>query len=242
MSHRPNAVHPSALAASNNGAEIATSPAAAFVNGCRPDNTDSTTAAINTEPPSSASTPMDNGLTTGSATVQLALSPEAPTIAQKLSGTTITLIMTPLCLSVMLSALDLTIVTPAIPAIAGSFKSVAGYIWVGSAFILANTAITPVWGSVADIWGRKPIMLIAVAVFLAGSLLCALAPHMDALIAGRAVQGLGASGMGTMVNVIICDTFSLRDRGLYLAITSIVWAVGSGVGPVLGGVFTTRLE
>ena len=65
-------------------------------------------------------------------------------------------------------------------------------------------------------------MLIAVAVFLAGSLLCALAPHMDALIARRAVRGLGASGMGTMVNVIIYDTFSLRDRGLYLAITLIV--------------------
>jgi MFS family permease len=65
---------------------------------------------------------------------------------------------------------------------------------------------------------------------------------MDALIAGRAVQGLGASGMGTMVNVIICDTFSLRDRGLYLAITSLVWAVGSAVGPVIGGIFTTRSE
>jgi len=212
------------------------------VNSRRLDNTDSATTAINTEPPSSARTPTDNGLATDSATVQPASPPEPPTTVQKPSGTTIALIMTPLCLSVMLSALDLTIVTPAIPAIVGSFKSVTGYIWVGSAFILANTAITPIWGSVADIWGRKPIMLIAVAVFLAGSLLCALAPRMDALIVGRAVQGLGASGMGTMVNVIICDTFSLRDRGLYLAITSIVWAVGSGVGPVLGGVFTTRLE
>lgn len=61
-----------------------------------------------------------------------------------------------------------------------------------------------------------------------------------ALIAGPAVQGLGASGMSTMVNVIICDTFSLRDRGVYLSITSIVWAVGTGVGPVIGGIFTTR--
>ncbi|KAF2183578.1 MFS general substrate transporter [Zopfia rhizophila CBS 207.26] len=150
--------------------------------------------------------------------------------------------MAPLCLSVTLSALDLTIVTPAVPAIVASFESVAGYVWVGSAFILASTAITPVWGSVADIWGRKPIILIALAVFLGGSLLCALAPQMDALIAGRAIQGLGSSGMGTMVNVIICDTFSLRDRGLYLAITSVVWAVASAAGPVIGGVFTTRLD
>ncbi|KAL9616443.1 MAG: hypothetical protein Q9160_008695 [Pyrenula sp. 1 TL-2023] len=161
-----------------------------------------------------------------------AAEPEAP--VQRPSGTVIMLTMTPLCLSVMLSALDLTIVTPAIPAIVGSFKSVEGYVWVGTAFILANTAITPVWGAVADIWGRKPILLLAMTVFLVGSLLCALAPNMGALIAGRTVQGLGSSGMGMMVNVIICDTFSLRDRGLYLAVTSIVWAVGSAVGPIIG--------
>jgi MFS family permease len=167
---------------------------------------------------------------------------QSATPPQKLSGTAAALIMTPLCLSVTLSSLDLTIITPAMPAIVGSFRSVSGYIWVGGAFILANTAITPVWGSVADIWGRKPIILIALALFMGGSLLCAVAPRMDAVIAGRAIQGLGAAGMGTMVNVIICDTFSLRDRGLYLAITSIVWAVGGAVGPVLGGLFTTRLE
>jgi len=159
------------------------------------------------------------------------------------SGTIIALTMTPLCLSVLLSALDLTIVTPAIPAIVSSFHSPSGsgYVWVGGAFVLASTAITPVWGSVADIWGRKPIMLVAQALFFGGSLLCALARDMEGLVAGRAVQGLGASGMGTMVNVIICDTFSPRDRGLYLAVTSVVWAVGSAVGPVVGGSFTTKL-
>ncbi|OHX00144.1 MFS transporter [Colletotrichum incanum] len=160
----------------------------------------------------------------------------------KLSGTTITLTMTSLCLSATISALDLTIVTTAVPNIVASLQSVAGYIWVGSAFILGFTAVTPVWGSVADLWGRKPIILLALTIFLAGSLLCALAPHMNALIAGRAIQGIGASGMGVMVNTIICDMFSLRDRGLYLAITSIIWAIGSAVGPVLGGVFTTRLK
>ncbi|KAI8275271.1 Efflux pump dotC [Colletotrichum sp. SAR11_57] len=160
----------------------------------------------------------------------------------RLSGTTIALTMASLCLSVALSALDMTIVTTAIPNIVASLDSVAGYIWVGSAFILGFTAVTPIWGSVADLWGRKPIILLALTIFLVGSLLCALAPHMDALIAGRAVQGVGASGMGVMVNTIICDMFSLRDRGLYLAITSIIWAFGSAVGPVLGGVFATRLE
>lgn len=150
--------------------------------------------------------------------------------------------MVPLCLSVLLSALDLTITTPAIPSIAATFGSASGYVWVGSAFVLAMSAVTPVWGSVSDIWGRKPVMLAAQAVFFGGSLLCARAPTMTAMIVGRAVQGLGASGMGTMVNTIICDTFSMRDRGLYLAVTSIVWAVGSAVGPVLGGIFTTKLD
>ncbi len=160
---------------------------------------------------------------------------------EKLSATEIAVIMIPLCLSVFLSALDLTVVTPAIPAIVSSFKAMTGYVWIGSAFILSSTASTPIWGSIADIWGRKPVLLIALSIFLIGSLICALAQQLSVLIAGRAVQGLGSSGMGIMVNVIICDTFSLRDRGLYLAITSIVWAVGSAVGPIIGGAFTTNL-
>ncbi|KAJ5884326.1 hypothetical protein N7504_011898 [Penicillium tannophilum] len=167
---------------------------------------------------------------------------EQATEPTRLSTTNIAWTMLSLCLSVLLSALDLTIITPAIPAIVGTFKSAGGYIWVGSAYTLAYAAITPVWGSVSDIWGRKPIMLIAVAIFLVGSLVCALAPQMDVLILGRAIQGLGGSGVGIMVNIVVSDMFSLRDRGLYLAITSLVWAVGSAIGPVLGGVFTTRLR
>ncbi|KAG8169281.1 hypothetical protein KVR01_000026 [Diaporthe batatas] len=158
------------------------------------------------------------------------------------AATAIALIMIPLCLSVLLSSLDLTMVTPAIPSIAAEFQSSSGYIWVGGAFILGSTAVTPVWGSVADIWGRKPIMLIAQVFFFAGSLMCALAPNMDAFIAGRGIQGIGASGMGILVNVIICDTFSMRDRGLYLGITSIMWAIGTAIGPILGGFFTTKVH
>ncbi|KAJ5254998.1 hypothetical protein N7505_010149 [Penicillium chrysogenum] len=161
-------------------------------------------------------------------------SSEQATESPRLSSANIAWTMMSLCLSVLLSALDLTIVTPAIPAIVGSFQSAAGYTWVGGAYTLAYAAVTPVWGSVSDIWGRKPIMLIAVAIFLVGSLVCALAPKMNALIVGRAIQGLGGSGMGIMVNIVVSDMFSLRDRGLYLAITSLVWAVGSAIGPVLG--------
>lgn len=163
-------------------------------------------------------------------------------ISSTCSGASVFLTITSLCFSCTLSALDLTIVTTAVPTIVSSFQSVAGYIWIGSAYILTYTAVTPIWGSVANIWGRKPTILISLEIFLAGSLLCALAPRMEALIAGRAIQGLGGSGMGIMANIIISDMFSLRERGLYLAIVSIVWAVGSAAGPVLGGVFTTRLS
>ncbi|GKZ39265.1 hypothetical protein AbraIFM66950_012188 [Aspergillus brasiliensis] len=156
--------------------------------------------------------------------------------------TTITCTIASLCVSVLLSALDLTIITTAIPSIVSTFHSASGYTWIGGAYTLAYAAATPIWGTVADIWGRKPIILIAMAIFLAGSLLCALAPTMDVLLAGRVFQGLGGSGMGIMVNIIISDLFSLRDRGLYLAVTSLVWAVGSAVGPVLGGVFATKLS
>lgn len=167
---------------------------------------------------------------------------ESNAMAKKHSAASAALLMLPLCLSVLLSALDVTIVTPAIPTIVSSLRSVTGYIWIGSSFILASTATTPLWGTIADIWGRKPIMLMAIAIFLCGSLLCALSPTMDALIAGRVIQGIGAAGMGTMVNVIVCDTFSMRDRGLYLGITSLVWALGSAVGPILGGLLTTKAE
>ncbi|KAK9792879.1 putative MFS transporter [Seiridium cardinale] len=160
----------------------------------------------------------------------------------KLSRAKTTLTMVSLCLSVLLSALDMTIVVTAVPAIVASLRSVTGYIWVGSAFTLGLTAVTPIWGSVADIWGRKPVILSALAIFLAASVVCAVAPQIDALIVGRAIQGVGAAGMSVMVNTIICDMFSLRERGLYLAITSMVWAIGSAIGPILGGVFTTRLH
>lgn len=242
MSLRPNANRTFPPALSNIGAVVANPLTDTDVKslGQQSNNPD----AIVHNDSRDAGAPTSNGYHDGSTSVQPASSAETEPQEeiQKLSGAAITAIMTPLCLSVLLSALDLTIVTPAIPAIVNSFKSAAGYVWIGSAFILASTAITPVWGSVADIWGRKPIILIALAVFLGGSLLCALAPQTDALIAGRAIQGLGSSGMGTMVNIIICDTFSLRDRGLYLAITSVVWAIGGAVGPVIGGSFTTRLK
>ena len=168
--------------------------------------------------------------------------PDAADAAQKLRPTAAALIMASLGFSALLSALDITIVTTAMPAIAAEFQSNAGYIWIGSSYVLASTAIAPVWGSVADIWGRKPIMLIALAVFLGGSLMCALAETLDTMIVGRVLQGFGTSGKAVVGSIIISDLFPLRDRGLYLAVLSTVWAVGASAGPLLGGLLTTKLR
>jgi len=147
--------------------------------------------------------------------------------------------MTCLCACVFIAALDITIVTTALPTIANQFASNSGYTWIGTSFTLAHTASTPSWGKISDIWGRKPMLLGANAIFFAGSLICALVRDMNSFIAGRALQGLGAGGMQTIVNICISDLFSQRDRGVYYGLTSVVWALASGVGPVMGGVFTT---
>lgn len=162
--------------------------------------------------------------------------------SQDMSMLQIATLMTCLCACVFIAALDITIVTTALPAIASSFASGAGYTWIGTSFTLAHTASTPSWGKFSDIWGRKPMLLWSNAIFFAGSLMCALVKDMDSFIAGRALQGLGAGGMQTIVNICISDLFSQRDRGVYYGLTSVVWALASGVGPVMGGVFTSKLN
>jgi MFS family permease len=113
-------------------------------------------------------------------------------------------------LSLFLAALDMTIVSTAIPTIASHFHSASGYIWVGSAYLLANAAAAPIWAKLSDIWGRKPILLAAVAVFFLGSILCAAASSMGMLITGRAVQGSAGGGLIILVNICIGDLFSMR--------------------------------
>ncbi|KAI8655213.1 MFS domain-containing protein [Fusarium keratoplasticum] len=168
--------------------------------------------------------------------------PASSTPKSKKSLAQIATVMTSLCACVFLAALEVTIVSTALPTIASHFASDSGYTWIGTSFVLAHTASTPSWGKISDIWGRKPILLIANVIFFGGSLICALVDDLAAFIAGRAIQGLGAAGMQTMVNICISDMFSQRDRGLYYGLTSIVWAVASGVGPVLGGAFTDRVS
>ncbi|KAG8354592.1 hypothetical protein FVEN_g7386 [Fusarium venenatum] len=168
--------------------------------------------------------------------------PEPTEHRSKKSLVQIATVMTSLCACVFLAALEVTIVSTALPTIAAHFASDSGYTWIGTSFVLAHTASTPSWGKISDIWGRKPILLVANVIFFAGSLLCALVDDLATFVTGRAIQGVGAAGMQTLVNICISDMFSQRDRGLYYGLTSIVWAVASGIGPILGGAFTDRLS
>lgn len=140
-------------------------------------------------------------------------------------------IVAALCTAVFLAALDVTIVTVAIPTISADFRSNAGYTWVGSAFLLANAAAAPSWGKMSDIFGRKPVLLTAVGVFWVGSLLCGASANMAMLIVGRAVQGAGGGGTLILVNICISDMFSVRKRGVYLGFVGLTWAVAGGFGP-----------
>ncbi|CAK7269445.1 hypothetical protein SEPCBS57363_003606 [Sporothrix epigloea] len=148
------------------------------------------------------------------------------------------IIMVSLCSALFLSALDMTIVTVAVPTIAADFQSTVGYTWIGSSYTLANAATAPSWGKISDIFGRKPMILVAVAIFWLGSLLCAISRNMTMLIVARSIQGIGSGGIVILVNVCIGDLFSMRKRGQAFGFTGLVWAVAGGIGPVVGGAFT----
>ncbi|OWY43785.1 hypothetical protein AA0118_g3082 [Alternaria tenuissima] len=152
------------------------------------------------------------------------------------------LIMLSLAVAVLLVALDITIVTTALPTISAEFNSASGYTWIGSAYLIAQSAATPIWGKISDIFGRKPILLLTNAIFFVGSLLAGVSVNMDMLIASRVIQGIGGGGLITLVNIAISDLFSVRDRGQYFGIIGGVWALASSLGPVVGGLFTQKVS
>ncbi|RDW80252.1 hypothetical protein BP6252_04890 [Coleophoma cylindrospora] len=139
-------------------------------------------------------------------------------------------VLTGLYLSLFLVALDQSIVATAVPVMVSDLKSSSGYVWIGSAYLLATAAAGPVWTNFSDIWGRKLIILAAVALFFGSSLICALAINMPMLIAGRALQGIAGGGLVQMVHVTISDLFSVRSRSLYLGLLELMWAVAGGLG------------
>jgi MFS family permease len=145
-------------------------------------------------------------------------------------------------LSLFVAALDATIVSTAAPTISRDLNSAAGYTWIGGAFLLANAASGPIWATLSDIWGRRPIILFALAMFFASSAVCATAKTMETLIVGRAFQGAAGGGLILLVHVCISDLFSLRQRSLLMGFTEGIWALAGGIGPVMGGVFASLVS
>src|SRR3954453_15387967 len=134
-------------------------------------------------------------------------------------------------LSTALVAFDATVIATAVPSIVGSLGGFAEFPWLFSVYLLAKAAPVPVPGKLADALGPKPVMLFGIGLFLVGSVLCGLAWSMGALIAFRAVQGLGAGAVQPMSMTIVGDLYSLRERAKVQGYIASVWAVSSVVGP-----------
>src|SRR4029077_17333736 len=108
--------------------------------------------------------------------------------------------------------------------------------------LLASTAVAPVFGTLSDIYGRRAMVIAALSLFIAGSVLCAMAPNMPVLILARGLQGLGGGGIMPVVQTVISDVVTPRERGQYQAYFSGVWVVAGIGGPVIGGVFAEHLH
>src|SRR5215218_7977136 len=151
-------------------------------------------------------------------------------------------ILMSLMVTMFLAALDQTIVATALPTIGGQFRDVSSLSWVITAYLLASTAVAPVFGTLSDIYGRRVMITVSLALFTAGSILCAVAPNMPVLIVARGLQGLGGGGIMPVVQTVISDVVSPRERGRYQAYFSGVWMAAGLLGPVLGGVFAEHLH
>ncbi|MFD7088950.1 MFS transporter [Streptomyces sp. NPDC059883] len=140
-----------------------------------------------------------------------------------------------LMLGMALAALDGTIVSTAVPQIVGDLGGFAVFSWLFSGYLLAVTVTLPVYGKLSDTFGRKPVLIAGIILFLIGSLLCATAWNMASLIAFRVVQGLGGGALQGTVQVIAADLYPLKERPKIQARLSTVWATSSIAGPALGG-------
>lgn len=164
------------------------------------------------------------------------------TTTPQLTHRQILVIFSGLLLGMLLASLDHTIVMTALPRITGDLGGLEHLSWVISAYLLAATIGMPLAGKLGDLLGRKPVFQLAIAVFLAGSILAGLSQTMGQLIAFRAVQGLGGGGLMVLAMAIIAETVSPRERGRYQGYFGATFGVASIAGPLLGGFITDNLS
>jgi EmrB/QacA subfamily drug resistance transporter len=162
--------------------------------------------------------------------------------AAPLDHAAIRAIVAGIMLAMFLSALEQTIVAPALPAIGKSLGDVDDLSWVITSYLLTLTAATPFFGKLSDIYGRRAILLLAIGIFIVGSIACALAPTIWVLVLARGLQGIGGGGLLPIAQTVIADLLSPRERPIVQGRTSIMFMSASILGPVLGGLLTDHLH
>ncbi|MEU6930752.1 MFS transporter [Streptomyces sp. NPDC046385] len=167
---------------------------------------------------------------------------DGPVPGEGQSHRTVMIAIGALLLGMLLAALDQTIVSTALPTIVSELGGMEHLSWVVTAYMLASTAATPLWGKLGDQYGRKKLFQSAIVLFLIGSALCGIAQNMPQLIAFRAVQGLGGGGLMVLSMAIVGDLVSPRERGRYQGLFGAVFGATSVLGPLLGGLFTEHLS
>jgi MFS family permease len=140
----------------------------------------------------------------------------------------------------ILSALDTTVVSTAMPSILKDIGKSPGWVWIANAYFLTMTAFQPLFGQAANVYGRRSTTLLATFLFGAGSAICGAAPNLGALIAGRAIQGAGSGAISILIEINIADLVPLRERPQYMSIVLVGYTVAACLGPVIGGLFAQR--
>jgi EmrB/QacA subfamily drug resistance transporter len=161
-----------------------------------------------------------------------------PETEQQLSRRALIAAFSAIMLATLLAALDQTVVATALPQIASDLHGFQQLSWVVTAYLLASTITVPLYGKLSDIYGRRRLFVVAISIFLVGSLLCGAAQTMGQLVACRALQGLGAGGLLPLAQTAIADLFSPRERGKYQGLVGAMWGLAAVAGPLLGGMLT----
>lgn len=152
------------------------------------------------------------------------------------------LVLAGLVVAMFLAAIEGTIVATAMPSIAARLGGFSMYGWVFSSYLLMQAVTTPVWGKLSDLFGRKPVFMLGVMIFLVGCTLCGLAPSMGWLVAFRFIQGIGAGAVVTTTATLAGDLYSLRERGRVQGYLASVWGISSILGPLAGGIIVANID